>query len=132
MIYEIDGDFLIDECIFIDEVMSYIIHELKIPSNVTVTFEKSEDLSGGCIELDDDTFSVEIPTIKTGDIRELAAFVIHEMKHVEQYANGKLAQGNMWKGTKMDGVDYLDQPWEIEAYEFENEHTDWIVKEACK
>lgn len=131
MIYEIDGDFLIDECIFIDEVMDHLIHELNIPDNVSVTFEKSEDASGGCIELDDDLFSVEIPTIKTGDVHELASFVIHEMKHVEQYANGKLAQGNMWKGTVMNGVDYLDQPWEIEAYEFENRLADEIVGKIC-
>lgn len=45
--------------------------------------------------------------------------IAHEMVHVKQYANMELnEQMNMWQGNYInsDIVPYMQQPWEIEAY----------------
>lgn len=132
MYYEFDGDFPLEQSFFIDDVMSILIHELKMPEDVNVTFEVSENATGGCIELEKGEFSVEIPELETSELYELAAFVIHEMKHVEQYATGRLAQNNMWEGKQYKGSAYLNQPWEIEAFQFEVDLTQTIVDHVVR
>ena len=47
----------------------------------------------------------------------------HEMVHARQFLRGQLtAEGGFaWKGRKADGYDYMNQPWEKEAYRLERE-----------
>jgi hypothetical protein len=43
----------------------------------------------------------------------------HELTHVAQFAKGILqitAKGLKWKGQLHSKTQYLDQPWEIQAY----------------
>lgn len=47
---------------------------------------------------------------------------VHELVHAEQYLHGRLTNckktGQMrWKKKSYDDVDYMQLPWEIEAYE---------------
>lgn len=47
----------------------------------------------------------------------------HEMVHARQFLRGQLTceGGFAWKGRKADGFEYMNQPWEKEAYRLENE-----------
>lgn len=45
----------------------------------------------------------------------------HELVHVKQYLNKELLElpyGAMWHGKvyPLDDIDYLDEPWEVEAF----------------
>ena len=121
MIYEVDEDFRIDETLLIDDVMTELMRYLEVGElDVNVTFERSEDASGGCIQLEDNNYIIELPNLPFRDT-EIIAFIIHEMKHLEQYALGKLEQGSVWMGVSYIDVPYWQQPWEVEAYQFEND-----------
>lgn len=60
-------------------------------------------------------------------IEEIMTTIVHEMIHVKQWAKGELIDAvekgavvSKWKGsTVADHVDYMDLPWEVEAYEQE-------------
>ena len=114
MIYEIDETISEHQARDIDDTMSRVISMLDLKESVFVTFVRSENTSGGCIELEGDEYLVEIPVT---DDTEL--FVLHEMKHVEQYNTGRLKQGEIWLGKSYRGVPYYSKPWEKEAYKFE-------------
>jgi hypothetical protein len=61
---------------------------------------------------------------KTLTKKETLLALAHEMVHLKQYAKGELkdifrpAKMIKWHGDRYltDGVDYWEQPWEIEAY----------------
>ena len=63
-------------------------------------------------------FEVELhPGIGAYDILRTLA---HEMVHVKQYIAGDVNIAlTRWRGTRVDDVDYWDQPWEIEAHGIE-------------
>ena len=117
MIYEYEH-FSKKEIKLLDSIMTRIIDHLELPSNVYITFERSKDPTGGCIELEDNEFLIEIPKKVTD--AEFMAFVAHEMKHVEQYSSGRLKQGELWMGICYKDTPYHEKPWEIEAYQFES------------
>lgn len=114
MIYEIDESLTPQESLVIDQTMANIVPLLNLKESVYVTFTRSENETGGCIDIEDDEYIVEIP-----HTNEVELFVAHEMKHVEQYNSGRLQQGNMWMGKCYDDTPYMCKPWEIEAYFFE-------------
>ncbi len=131
MIYEVDEDFRIDERLLIDAVMTELMQYLEVGElDVNVTFERSEDVSGGCIQLEDNNYIIELPNSSFHDT-EIIAFIIHEMKHLEQYALGKLEQGSVWMGVPYIDVPYWQQPWEVEAYQFENDVLLKIKEPIC-
>ena len=63
-------------------------------------------------------FEIELhPDIGAYDILKTLA---HEMVHVKQYIAGDVNIAlTRWRGTRVDDVDYWDQPWEIEAHGIE-------------
>ena len=63
-------------------------------------------------------FEIELhPGIGAYDILKTLA---HEMVHVKQYIAGDVNMKlTRWKGTRVDDVDYWEQPWEIEAHGIE-------------
>lgn len=102
----------------VDDAMSFVINYLNLPEDVWVDVEFVSCISnGGCIELEDNAFSVEIN--RKQSVTEMIATLFHEMKHVEQYAAGRLGQTS-WLGQEKPKLDYLDQPWEKEAFAFES------------
>jgi hypothetical protein len=59
-------------------------------------------------------------------IQELIATIVHEMIHVKQYARKELRNVNgrtMWKTKDYSDVNYMDTPWEKEAYKLEKPYT---------
>lgn len=108
----------------IDDAMSFVINHLDLPDNVWVDIfvRSGEDNScGGAVDLEEDEgyhcFEVDINSKLSRD--EMIVTLFHEMKHVEQTANGRLDQ-TIWEGKDYSNVAYLDRPWEKEAYEFES------------
>lgn len=114
----------------IDDTMSLVIDEFDLEDNVFVEILfVSEGSAGGCVdmEIDDDgihMFSVEIN--RNQSIEEIKATLIHELKHVEQHATGRLDQ-TIWLGVDHKNTPYDLRPWEIEAYEFEQK----VVAKYC-
>lgn len=76
---------------------------------------------GYCLEADDHkTFELEIR--KGLNLYDLISTVCHEMVHVKQYYRKELCPSHKrWKTKRMpsDGLDYMDQPWEKEAFKLE-------------
>lgn len=76
---------------------------------------------GYCLETDDHkTFELEIR--KGLSLYDLISTVCHEMVHVKQYYRKELCPEQLrWKTKKMPsvGLDYMDQPWEKEAFKLE-------------
>ena len=109
------------EMTFIDSVMTEVVKYLDLPETyLDIFFVRSDDKSAGCVELNSTEFHIDIPKGAIRNKSELAAMVIHEMKHVEQRSLGKLEDNLMWLGKSYKGTKYEDQPWEIEAYAFED------------
>lgn len=53
---------------------------------------------------------------------DVVSTICHEMVHVKQYVRGELSEtGHRWKSRTMpsDGLDYMDRPWEKEAFRME-------------
>lgn len=77
---------------------------------------------GYCLEADDHkTFELEIR--KGLNLYDLISTVCHEMVHVKQYYRKELCPSHKrWKTKRMpsDGLDYMDQPWEKEAFKLES------------
>ena len=92
--------------------------------DITVSFENIDSL-GYCME--EDTNREFTITIRKGlSIQELIGTVVHEMIHVKQYVRKELKNVNgrtLWKKEDFSDVNYVDAPWEKEAYELEKPYT---------
>jgi len=91
---------------------------------ISILFDKI-DAYGYCMEEDSNReFTV---TIRKGlSVQELIATIVHEMIHVKQYARKELRNVNgrtMWKTKDYSDVNYMDTPWEKEAYKLEKPYT---------
>jgi hypothetical protein len=109
----------------VEKIVAWSINEL-MPRMRTLCIDvelKKIDVFGYCLEEDNNrTFTL---TVKKGlPIFDLVCTVIHEMIHVKQYARNELSQKNgrvMWKKEDHTGTNYVDTPWEKEAYAKEKE-----------
>ena len=109
----------------IDQAMSFVIEHLDLPDNVWVDLfinATKDNSCGGAVDMEEDEdgyhhFHVDINSKLSRD--EMIVTLFHEIKHVEQTANGRLDQ-TIWEGKDYSNVAYLDRPWEKEAYEFES------------
>lgn len=104
----------------VDTAMSYVIHLIKIPSNVYIEIVFIKSGSHGIMQYSKGRFLMEINT-RVG-LTEIAYTVFHEMKHVEQMTSGKLLHTHdktLWLGEDHTDTPYRDCPWEVEAYKFE-------------
>ena len=94
--------------------------------DIKIVLKKLPDgLHGLCTADTKREFEIEINS--SLKLREMMIAVAHELVHVKQFASGELDAYNfqpsvakqiMWKGSsiKTKGLDYWDQPWEIEAH----------------
>lgn len=75
---------------------------------------------GYCLMTDNHkTFELEI--CKSMNLYDLISTVCHEMVHVKQYYRKEMnGDFNKWKTQKIkESVDYMDLPWEKEAFRME-------------
>ena len=77
-----------------------------------------EKVQGWCMEIDKNCSHIQIDKRLEGD--DFITFVLHELVHVKQQFKGELKEmkgiEKMWKGEVYIGIDYLNLPWEKEAY----------------
>lgn len=87
--------------------------------DIEVMLTKCEAM-GYCLCTDDNkTFELEIR--KGQKLYDLISTVCHEMVHVKQYYRKELTPNYTWLKKDMSDVEYSERPWEIEAYELEQE-----------
>jgi hypothetical protein len=109
----------------------YLLNNTKLFNNIELTmifekFPEGDNDYAYCDWVDDNHCSREfhITVDKTLTKKETLLALAHEMVHLKQYAKGELkdifrpAKMIKWHGDRYmtDGVDYWEQPWEIEAY----------------
>jgi len=105
----------------IEDVANFAIDTL-MPSvyNLEVEIEVGQhDSQGGCV-FNGDVFELEIDSNIKGD--DLITCVLHEMVHVWQHVSKKLIEKNgrsYWNGVDHTDTPYLDQPWEVQAYDMQ-------------
>jgi hypothetical protein len=91
---------------------------LKNNPEISIDVEFVNTPGGGCIDMEDGEFTIEIN--KRLVTKSIIKTVIHEMIHVQQYAEGRLTQTE-WMGQPHPNLPYRELPWEIEAFARETE-----------
>jgi hypothetical protein len=77
------------------------------------------DLNDRCFEI-----GVDKELMTNHGIREFTSALCHEMVHVKQYLRGELKYlrgKELWKGRDCTDMEYMEQPWEKEAYKMQDE-----------
>ena len=100
--------------------------------------------AGGYCDGDDEEIRVELARqdlVGRIPTKDLMINIAHELVHVQQIASGRLVNKGfvfrddnpnvmttkqIFDGKEYVGVNYKDQPWEIEAYSLEN-----VIYNAC-
>lgn len=125
MFVEIEGDSSIDLTI-LDKIVSFAQSYLQIDDNSWLTIKFSHDMEqdvcGWCDEIDIEEKWIEIEVNRNLSLRNLVTTIFHEMVHCKQILDGRLVQGcpSVWEGVEYDDY-YFELPWEIEAYELEQQ-----------
>jgi hypothetical protein len=105
-----------------NEGVFFAVDYLEIYPILTIEFEKMEFLQcGNC-----DFFECEADIAISSRLNtELAiATLFHEMVHIKQFMDNRLEGGLdlKWLGEEYQG-DYINAPWEVEAYSIEKQMT---------
>ena len=98
---------------------------------------------GYCLAVDNREFVIEVDSRLKGD--DFITALTHEMVHVKQYARGETKDVNQftksWKGEEYIAMystveEYMELPWEKEAYELQevlcNDYKSLKLKELKK
>ena len=94
--------------------------------DITIHLDKLPEADGYCLAVTNREFQIEIE--KTLDEEDFITAVCHEMVHVKQFARGETKDINMftkrWQGTDYLSAyttvdEYMDLPWEKEAYKLQ-------------
>ena len=89
--------------------------------NVNVKLKKMPEGEFGLCEVGDNIRNFNIDVNKNVSIKDLVSTIIHEMVHVKQFARKEMSvYGMRWKSKNIpEKTDYMDLPWEKEAYRLE-------------
>jgi hypothetical protein len=107
---------------FIDELVYFAGRTLGIglyeDIDITIEFESLKKHQFGFCDYEDGEATITIA--KRLSREDVARTLFHEMVHVKQHMDGRLEGGakSRWKGEFYD-CDYMELPWEIEAFELE-------------
>lgn len=124
MLYEIWGTSRSQKAV--EKAMTLVDSLLNLPENVWVNIEFTEPMSdgsnGGCVECEEEDGYVvfDLDINKKQSVEQIVITLLHEMKHVEQYAQGRLGQDH-WLSLPKPALPYEERPWEQEAFEFEKQ-----------
>lgn len=125
---------------FVESVILFLVKTLKLEKskfNLSVytisNFAKEQQMRGAIANIADKELLMFLDSRLK--IEELFYTIAHEMVHVKQYAKGQLKtykkrngkNGFKWLG-KCYETDYLDSPWEIEAFSKERILANKILK----
>lgn len=87
--------------------------------------EKNDGMMAYAMDLEDRVFEIGVDRdlMKNHGLREFVTAICHEMVHVKQYVKGELKYAGdkeLWKGRDCADMEYMDQPWEKEAYKLQD------------
>lgn len=102
---------------------SELLPRRKKPVYLEIDIERVEKgFEGFCHESGEDEYYIEVSNkIKSED---LITAIFHEMVHIKQGVRKELIEKEgrqYWKGEDHTNTEYYDQPWEIEAYQLQEE-----------
>ena len=110
----------------VSELMLENIIPIKLRRNVTVDVQihnALEEQAGGYCRGDKHHIDIELERTSNGYVFEREEILInltHELVHAKQFLAGELSGSAMrWKKADMSDVPYSKQPWEREAYYWE-------------
>lgn len=105
-----------------DKMVIFAADFLEIDETIEVDFEADfDDIAGFCDYDKEEGVTIGInPNLSR---TEICKTLFHEMVHAKQYIKGELVSGigrkpSRWLGKEVK-ADYMDLPWEREAYEHE-------------
>lgn len=116
MIYEVINQPKKIETALLDRAVSFASRYLSIDIDLTIEFETLKHHQYGFCDYDEDEIIITIA--KRLSPKDVVRTLFHELVHVQQYSEGRLQNGNIWFGEKVEII-YKDYPWEIEAFEVE-------------
>ena len=104
---------------------------------IELKMKLEDQVKGYCLSIDKRNFYIEIDK-SVDTFEEFVKTVCHEMVHVKQGARNELVEKSAeigpfrlnkqyWKGDDCSAMEYAKQPWEIEAYELQEELHDMFV-----
>ena len=97
----------------VENITSWYINT-KLPRyknlNIEIDLEKIDDAQGFCTEIDKREFHIQIDKRLQGD--DFVTCLFHELTHIEQHLRNKFGIKD-----EVDHLDYFDRPYEIDAYE---------------
>ena len=114
-----------------DHIMPYIgslmkelkIHRFKRDLNVKFVRRLDDGCVGECF-YDDEDIHIKIATNGTTFLQQMITLA-HEMVHARQYLRKELGYNNTggwaWKQRNAENYQYMNQPWEKEAYRLEKD-----------
>ena len=105
-----------------DKMVIFAADFLEIDETIEIDFEDHEDGTCGFCDYDSEegiTIGINPKLSRT----EICKTLFHEMVHAKQYIRGELISGvgkapSRWLGKEVTG-NYMDLPWEREAYDTE-------------
>jgi hypothetical protein len=105
------------------ELAYKILGEKGLNLNIDVDYDEELDVEAQVIQVDKDEYEI----LLRDDVENLRTALAHELIHVKQYAEGRLADTNLgmfWEGKFIDTnkVKYSDLPWEVEAHALEGNY----------
>ena len=116
-----------------EKVVYHMAHEL-MPRirklTILIDFQKNLEEKDGmmayCMDMEDRNFEIGVDRdlLKKHGLREFITAICHEMVHVKQNVRGELMEKDgkqLWKGTDCSDIEYMEQPWEKEAYKLQDE-----------
>lgn len=99
--------------------------------SIDVVLRKMKKHEYGYCNIVDNNRNFVIDINKNVTIKDFVSTIIHEMVHVKQFARNEMNGHNMqWKSKIIsEDTDYMDLPWEKEAYKLEAKLIELIWKE---
>ena len=99
--------------------------------NIDVNLKKLKDGEFGYCDIQDNNRNFTIEVNKNVSIKDFVSTIIHEMVHVKQFARNEMNAYDMrWKSKNIpESTDYMDLPWEKEAYRLEEKFVKLIWEE---
>ena len=114
-----------------EKICHYMVREL-LPRirNLTIyvdfqkNLEETDGMMAYAMDLNDRCFEIGVDKelITKYGYREFITALCHEMVHVKQYLRGELKYlrgKELWKGRDCTDMEYMEQPWEKEAYKLQ-------------
>ena len=99
--------------------------------NIDVKLKKMAEGEFGLCEVGDNIREFVITVNKDVSLKDFVSTIIHEMVHVKQFARKEMSvYGMRWKSKNIsEKTDYMDLPWEKEAYRMEEKLVKLIWEE---